>query len=221
MEYLISFLEGIITFVSPCMLPLLPLYAAYFGGGASSSGKALLHALGFVLGFTLVFVTMGAFAATAGSFLREYQSQVDLAAGAIIVLFGLNYTGLLSIGFLNRTYAVDVQVRPLGLGSAILFGMVFALGWTPCVGAFLGSALLLASQQDSALRGVGMLLCYSLGLGIPFVVATMLLEHLKGALAAVKENYQLVNRICGALLIALGLLMMSGWLGIFLGMLSF
>ena len=221
MEYLISFLEGIITFVSPCMLPLLPLYAAYFGGGASSSGKALLHALGFVLGFTLVFVTMGAFAATAGSFLREYQSQVDLVAGAIIVLFGLNYAGLFSIGFLNRTYAVDVQVRPLGLGSTILFGMVFALGWTPCVGAFLGSALLLASQQDSAVRGVGMLLCYSLGLGIPFVVATMLLDHLKGALAVVKENYQVINKICGVLLIVLGLLMMSGWLGIFLGMLSF
>ena len=221
MEYLISFLEGIITFVSPCMLPLLPLYAAYFGGGASSSGKALLHALGFVLGFTLVFVTMGAFAATAGSFLREYQSQVDLVAGAIIVLFGLNYAGLFSIGFLNRTYAIDVQVRPLGLGSAILFGMVFALGWTPCVGAFLGSALLLASQQDSAVRGVGMLLCYSLGLGIPFVVATMLLDHLKGALAVVKENYQVINKICGVLLIVLGLLIMSGWLGIFLGMLSF
>ena len=220
MEYLISFLEGIITFVSPCMLPLLPLYAAYFGGGASS-GKALLHAVGFVLGFTLVFVTMGAFAATAGSFLREYQGQVDLAAGAIIVLFGLNYTGLFSIGFLNRTYALDMQVRPLGIGSAILFGMVFALGWTPGVGAFLGSALLLASQQDSAVRGVGMLLCYSLGLGIPFVVATMLLDHLKGALAAVKENYQLINRICGILLIVLGLLMMSGWLGVFLGMLSF
>ena len=174
MQYLISFLEGVITFISPCLLPMLPIYISYFaGGGERSVKKTLTAAWGFVLGFTVVFVTLGALAGTLGSFLRTHQTAVNLISGAVVMAFGLNYLGLFRLNFF-RGSGRAVQGE-LGFFSAMAFGVIFSVGWTPCVGAFLGSALMMASQQGKVLVGMGMLLCYSLGLGVPFLVSAVLM----------------------------------------------
>lgn len=223
MQYLISFLEGIITFISPCLLPLLPVYLSYFAGGTEGGGKgkSLRNALGFVAGFTLVFVLLGAFAGSIGLLLRRHTVAVNLMTGLIVVLFGLNYLGVLKIGFLNAAHRKEARVKDLGFLSSMLFGMVFSIGWTPCVGAFLGSALMLASQQGSAYRGILMLLCYSLGLGIPFMASALLIDRLKSTFNWIKAHYRVINLVCGCLLVLVGILMMTGLMGYFLSLLSY
>ena len=220
MQYLISFLEGIITFISPCLLPMLPIYISYFaGGGERTTVKTLKNASGFVVGFTVVFVAMGALAGTLGSFLTRYQTWVNVIGGAIVILFGLNYMGILKLN-LFRGSRRGLQTGEMGFWSAALFGMVFSIGWTPCVGAFLGSALMLASQQGHVLEGMGMLLCYSLGLGIPFLLSAVLIDKLKGAFNWIKAHYDAVNKICGGILVLIGVLMATGTLGRLLAALS-
>lgn len=221
MQYFISFLEGIITFISPCLLPMLPIYVSYFAGGGenTSTRRTLKNALGFVLGFTLVFIAMGALAGTVGSFFKGHQTLVNLVSGIVVIFFGLHFLGILKLN-LFRGMNASIQGRELGFFSSLLFGIIFSVGWTPCVGAFLGSALMLASQQGQVLTGVGMLLCYSLGLGIPFVLSAVLIDRLKGAFDLIKHNYRIINLICGGLLILVGILMMTGLLGRFLTLLS-
>ena len=219
MQYFISFLEGILTFLSPCLLPMLPIYVSYFaGGGERAAGKTLKNALGFVLGFTVVFVAMGALAGTLGGLLRQYQTAVNIVSGAVVILFGLSYLGVIRLNFLQGSgKAVKGE---LGFFSAVAFGLIFSLGWTPCVGAFLGSALMLASQQGHVLEGMGMLLTYSLGLGIPFLISALLIDYLKSAFGWIKGHYTVINRVCGGLLIVIGLLMATGTLGRLLALLS-
>ncbi len=220
MQYLISFLEGIITFISPCLLPMLPIYLSYFaGGGVRSVRKTLTGALGFVLGFTIVFVAMGALAGTLGRFLTRYSFWVNLIGGGIVILFGLNYMGLLKLNFF-RGIRSGVNTEEMGFFSALLFGVVFSVGWTPCVGAFLGSALMLASQQGHVLEGMGMLLCYSLGLGIPFLFSAVLIDRLKSAFGWIKAHYGIINKISGLLLVLVGIFMATGTLGRLLALLS-
>ena len=220
MQYFISFLEGIITFISPCLLPMLPIYISYFAGGnASGIKKTLTNSLGFVLGFTSVFMAMGALAGTLGSLLRQYQNVVNLVSGIIVILFGLNYLGLLKLN-LFRGGSKTVSTRNMGFFSAAVFGIIFSLGWTPCVGAFLGSALMLASQQQSALEGMTMLLCYSMGLGIPFVISAVLIDQMKNAFTWIKSHYDIINKVSGVALIIIGILMATGTLGRFLTLLS-
>ena len=220
MQYVISFLEGIVTFISPCLLPMLPIYISYFAGGAErSTGKTLTCASGFVLGFTAVFVAMGALAGTVGSFLIRYQSIVNIILGGIVIAFGLNYLGVLNLNIF-RGMKGGVKTADMNFWSAFVFGVVFSVGWTPCVGVFLGSALMLASQQGSALVGTLMLLSYSLGLGVPFLLSAVLIDQLKGAFAFIKKNYGIINRVCGGLLIVVGVLMATGLLGRFLNMLN-
>ncbi len=212
MQYLISFLEGVITFISPCLLPMLPIYISYFaGGGERTTGRTLKCASGFVLGFTLVFVAMGALAGTVGSFLQRYQMMVNLVCGAIVILFGLNFLGVVKWNLFGGS-KIQTNTANMTFGSALVFGVVFSIGWTPCVGVFLGSALVLASQQGSALVGIGMLLCYSAGLGIPFLISAVLIDQLKNAIGWIKRNYAVINRVCGVLLIAVGVLMATGLL---------
>lgn len=223
MTYILSFLEGIITFISPCLLPMLPVYILYFTGGSAEEGKSrktLINALGFVMGFTLVFVSLGAFMAGLGSLLQRYHIVVNLITGAVVVVFGLNFMGVLNIRFLNGTHKIQREVKDLGFFSAVLFGIIFSIGWTPCVGTFLGSALLMASQQGSVLQGILMLLLYSLGLGIPFLVSALLIDKLKGTFQFIKMHYQTINRICGGLLVFVGIFMMTGLMSRLLGMLA-
>lgn len=220
MQYLILFLEGIITFISPCLLPMLPIYVSYFaGGGSRSTRRTLTCAAGFVLGFTAVFVLMGGLAGTLGSLVHRYQTPVNLISGLIVILFGLNYLGVLRLNLFSGSRR-SVDTSNLGFFSAALFGVIFSIGWTPCVGAFLGSALLIASQQGHAVEGMLMLLAYSLGLGVPFLISAVLIDKLKSTFDWVKRNYRIINLVCGSLLILIGLLMATGLLGRFLTLLS-
>ena len=220
MQYLISFLEGVITFISPCLLPMLPVYVSYFaGGGQRSTRRTLANALGFVLGFTAVFVAMGALAGTVGGFLKSHQTAVNIVSGLIVIFFGLHFLGLVKVN-LFRGSSRSVDTRDLGFFSAMLFGVIFSVGWTPCVGAFLGSALILASQRGHVLEGMGMLLVYSLGLGIPFLLSALLIDRLKSALNFIKSHYGVINKICGGALIAIGVLMATGTMGRLLNLLS-
>ncbi|MBE5956334.1 MAG: cytochrome c biogenesis protein CcdA [Lachnospiraceae bacterium] len=220
MQYVIVFLEGIITFISPCLLPMLPIYISYFaGGGERSVKKSLIGAFGFVTGFTLVFVALGALAGTIGGLLSRYETMVNLISGLIVILFGLNFLGILKI-HLFRGSKRAVQTDNMGFFSSVLFGIIFSIGWTPCVGAFLGSALMLASQQGHVAEGMLMLLAYSLGLGIPFILSAVLIDYLKGTFDFIKRNYDIVNKISGGLLILIGILMATGLLGRLLGLLS-
>lgn len=220
MQYLVSFLEGIITFISPCLLPMLPIYITYFaGGGERSRKKTLTTALGFVLGFTLVFVSMGALAGTVGSFLKDHQTAVNIVSGLIVIFFGLNFLGVFNVNLFHGSKN-SMDHSNLGFFSAILFGMVFSVGWTPCVGAFLGSALMLASQQGHAMTGMLMLLTYSLGLGIPFLLSAVLIDYLKTAFNWIKRNYKVINIVSGSLLVLMGILMATGLFGRLLLLLS-
>ena len=214
MQYVISFFEGILTFISPCLLPMLPVYISYFAGGQQNSKKTITNALGFILGFTVLFTSMGALAGTLGSFLTKYQTAVNLVSGLIVIFFGLNFMGIIKLNLFKGS--TRMQTGNLGFFSDLVFGMVFSVGWTPCVGAFLGSALMLASQQGHVLEGTLMLLSYSLGLGIPFLLSAVLIDQMKGAFNFIKRHYNVVNYICGFLLILIGVLMATGVLNTFL-----
>lgn len=215
MQYMIVFVEGIISFISPCHLPLLPLYIAYIAGGTDEGGirknVVLKNSIGFVLGFTLIYVLLGAFAGTLGNFLQEYQTIFSIIVGVIVILFGLNFLGVLPKFLAKHSHGKSLEPKKVvGFGSSTLFGIVFAIGWTPCVGAFLGSALLLASQQGSAIQGTLMLLCFSLGLGIPFIFSALLIDKLTSTFDFIKKHYSTVTVVSGIFLILMGILMATG-----------
>lgn len=220
MQYIISFLEGIITFISPCILPMLPVYISYFANGENNRKRTVANALGFVLGFTVVFVCMGAFAGVLGGLLQRYETVVNIVTGAIVVVLGLNFSGIIKLKFLNSTRDVGVQVTPAGFWTSVLFGIVFSIGWTPCVGVFLGSALAMASQLGTMAEGVLMLVVYSAGLGIPFVLSAILIDRLKETFRIIKKHYNIINLVSGIFLIIVGVMMMTGTFGYLLSFFS-
>lgn len=167
----------------------------------------------------MVFVALGALAGTVGSFLRTHQTVVNIVSGLIVIIFGLNFLGILKLNLFKGSQR-SINTGSIGFFSAFLFGVVFSVGWTPCVGAFLGSALMLASQQAHAIEGMVMLLAYSLGLGIPFILSAVLIDYLKTTFNWIKRNYKIINAISGCLLILLGILMATGTLEQLLGLLS-
>lgn len=223
MQYFISFLEGIVTFISPCLLPMLPIYISYFAGETTDQpkNKALPNAVTFVAGFTLVFILLGAFAGTLGGLLTSHKTVVNIVTGLIVIIFGLNFIGVFNISFLNRTKRSQMEIKKHSLASSFLFGIIFSIGWTPCVGAFLGSALMMASQQGSAAQGILMLFVYSMGLGIPFIISAVLIERLMTAFGWIKSHYDIITKISGILLIAVGFMMMFGIMDRFLSILTF
>ena len=211
MEYVITFMEGIISFISPCMLPMLPLYISYFAGNERENTKQtatnLSRAFAFVTGFTLIFTLLGVFAGSIGTFLMKYQTYVNIVCGLIIIYFGLSYLNIVHIPFFK---GINKQIEVKGLLSAFLFGMIYSISLTPCVGAFLGSALMLASSTGGALKGALLLLTYSLGLGIPFLISALLIEQLQGTFTFIKKHYKMINTICGIFLIVIGVMMTLG-----------
>ena len=218
MQYLFLFLEGVLTFISPCLLPMLPIYVSYFaGGGNRSTSKTLKSALGFVTGFTIIFVAMGALAGVLGGFLREYKTIVNIVLGLIVIFFGLSFLGVFNLSFFKGSNK-SINTENIGFFSALVFGIVFSIGWTPCVGAFLGTALSLAAQQGHVLEGMIMLLIYSLGLAIPFIVSALLIDYLKNAFNWIKKHYKVINTISGVFLILIGLLMVIGKFEQFIGL---
>lgn len=207
MQFLITFLEGVISFISPCMLPMLPVYVSYFAAGSDSRGRVLARSISFVLGFTVVFSLLGLFAGTLGALLSRYQIAVNAVSGLVVILLGLSYLDVIRLPFFK---GIQKEHRVGGIVSAFVFGMIYSVCLTPCVGAFLGSALMLASVSGTAARGALLLLVYALGLGIPFVISAMLLEKLRSAFGWIKAHYRIVNRVCGLFLIAVGILMATG-----------
>ena len=216
MQYLFLFSEGLLTFISPCLLPLLPVYISFFTAGESNKHRALINSLGFVLGFTLIYVLLGAFAGTVGKVLNEYAILINLVSGTIVIILGLSFLGVININFFGHASSNFVGKKGLSFFSALLFGIVFSVHCTHCVGTFLGAALMMASRQGGTLTGIWMLLVYSLGLGIPFVASAIFIDKLKGTFDLIKRNYKIVNLVSGLFLIIVGILMMTGQLDRFL-----
>ena len=206
MNILLTFTEGVISFVSPCMLPLLPVYVTYFAAGDAGKGVMLSRAFAFMLGFTVVFVALGVFAGTLGSALAAHRTAVNTVCGALVVAFGLGYLGLFRLPFSG----MKSGRTPTGVFSAFIFGLIYSVSLTPCVGAFLGAALMQAASEGGALRGAVLLLAYSLGLGVPFVVSAALLGRFRTAFGFIKSRYNVINPICGAMLIVFGAWMIAG-----------
>ena len=215
MQYFITFLEGIISFISPCMLPMLPIYVSYFAGGADKKDRVLKRALCFVLGFTAVFCMLGVFAGTLGAFLSKYETAVNIITGGIVVFFGLSYLEVINLPFFK---GMQNFKKLDGAFSAFLFGVIYSVSLTPCVGAFLGSALMLASNSQTAMQGLLLLLMYSLGLGVPFVISAVLLDQFSGAFDFIKKHYNVINKICGIFLIVIGVSMMFGFMNALLSL---
>ncbi|MDS0528354.1 cytochrome c biogenesis protein CcdA [Clostridium sp. SHJSY1] len=224
MEYLLLFLEGIITFISPCILPMLPIYVSYFAGENVESSKkkynTIINALGFVLGFTMIFTLLGILAGTFGSLIKEYNYIVNIICGIIIIIFGVNYIGVFKIPFLERSLKINAKIKSLEFLSSIIFGMIFAIGWTPCVGTFLGTALMIAVNSKQVFKGAIMLLIYSIGLGVPFVICAIFIDTVKGTFDFIKRNYRLINIISGIILVVTGVAMMTGYLNKILSILT-
>jgi cytochrome c-type biogenesis protein len=217
-------MEGIITFISPCLLPMLPIYISYFAGenvNAKHKYKSLVNSIGFVIGFTIVFLLLGAAAGTFGSFVKNHEVVFNLIGGLILILFGLNFMDVIKIGFLNRTKRIRIKINTVNFFTSILLGFVFSIGWTPCVGAFLGSALILAANSHDTFKGIILLLLFSLGLGIPFVLSAVLIDSLKQTLSVIKQHYRIISILSGLLLITVGILMMFGKINVFLSLLTF
>lgn len=209
MEYVLLFLEGIATFISPCILPMLPIYILYLTGQEDKDNKKiLLNSIGFFIGFAILFSILGAVFAGIGKYLSDYSNIINIVFGIIIILFGLNFIDVIKIPFINKTKKVEVKTNKKGFFQSILFGMVFGLGWTPCLGAFLGSALMMVANTGNILQGITMLLVFSLGLGIPFILSAVLIEQLKNTFNFIKKNYKTINIISAALLIIIGLYML-------------
>lgn len=214
MDYIITFLEGIVSFVSPCMIPMLPVYISYFAGNTNKKSSAFLRTLFFVLGFTFVFATLGMFAGALGSFFVNYETQLHVVCGTIIVLLGLNFLGVIKVPFMKGLHT-DQEVT--GIFTSFLFGILFSMGHIPCIMAFLGSALTLAAHAGTVCKGISLLVVYSLGMGIPFLVASLIIDKLSKMIESIKKNYKLINTVSGILLIVLGILMMTGILHHFMG----
>ena len=209
MQYIITFLEGIISFISPCMLPLLPLYISYFAGKADKKGHIFLRAGFFVLGFTVVFTALGLFAGTLSAFLMTYVQIINIVCGVIVIIFGLSYLEVFRLPFFK---GMQGSKEVSSVFSAFVFGMIYSVSLTPCVGAFLGSALMIASTSGGALTGALLLLTYSLGLGIPFLISAVLIDRLNSVFTFIKKHYHIVNLVSGIFLILIGIAMIFGFM---------
>jgi len=195
-----TFLEGLASFASPCVLPLLPVYLVYFAAGDAGKVRTAVRALAFTVGFSVVFVALGVAAGSLGSALSAHRRAVEIVCGIAVAALGLGFLGLFRLPSLGRARKVEVR----GVVSAFLFGVVFSLCLSPCVGAFFAAALLEAASEGGALTGGLKLAAYSAGLGVPMILSALLVDQLKGALQFLRERARAVNAVCGALLIAFG-----------------
>lgn len=210
-SYFLTFIEGLLTFISPCILPMLPLYFVYLAGSSENNDKEkkyrlIVNSLGFVLGFTIVFVILGATATSLGYFLKSHKDILRQISGIIVILFGLNFIGILKLNFLNAEKRFSFNFEKLRFFSSVLFGIVFGFGWSPCLGALLGAALAKASNADTVWQGITLLLAYSMGLGVPFIISAVIFDKLKGAFNFIKKNGRILSVVSGILLVIIGVL---------------
>lgn len=206
MDYIFTFLEGIASFISPCMLPMIPIYVSYFiGDEEEKSKKKIINSIGFVLGFTIVFLILSIFASKLGSMLINTMKYVKIIFGVFIILLGVNYMEILKIGVLNKTKGINLKSKKFNFLKAVLFGILFSITWTPCIGTFLSSALLLVASSQNILKGIVLMLLYSIGLGIPFIISVILIDKLKTMFNIIKKHYNIIKIISGIILIIMGI----------------
>jgi cytochrome c-type biogenesis protein len=221
---LAAFVAGVLSFISPCVLPLIPGYVSFVSGvsldemrgtgipeGASAAvrRRALLMSLAFVLGFSLVFIWLGASATAIGSLLMDHLNLLGKIAGVVIILFGLHMMGVLRIGFLYSEKRFQSSGKPAGFFGAMLVGIAFAFGWTPCIGPILSAILAVASVQESVGEGVKLLAVYSAGLGVPFVATSLAINRFFAVSARIRKHYHAIEVVSGALLIIVGVLIFT------------
>jgi cytochrome c-type biogenesis protein len=217
--FVAAFAAGLLSFLSPCVLPILPGYLSFMTGltttelsaGERRASIVLIPSVLFVLGFSTVFVALGASASVLGSVLVEYRSAITIVAGVFVFAFGLLLTGVIRVPWLYGEARVDLEkTRRFGRGASYVMGMAFAAGWTPCVGPILGTILALAASSGGVVHGAALLLAYSLGLGVPFIATALLFGQLKGVLRWLNRHALIVNRVAGAILMVVGILIVTG-----------
>jgi len=218
---LVAFSAGLFSFLSPCVLPLFPSYLSFITGmsvdrlsgdvATGVRGTILLHSIAFILGFTTVFVSLGASFSAAGQFLFGYRDWIRIAGGVLIVVFGLYIAGVLRIGMFARTKQVQIRSKPAGFLGSYAVGLTFAIGWTPCVGPILGSILTLASNDKTVQQGITLLLGYSAGLGLPFLLSSLALGGFLKFFKKYRPFIPTVERVAGVLLVAVGLLVVTNY----------
>jgi cytochrome c-type biogenesis protein len=217
---LAALIAGLVSFLSPCVLPLVPPYLVYLAGtslerladkepGPRVKRETVLAAFLFVLGFTTVFVALGASASVIGSLIRAYSAMLSIIAGIAIIIMGLHFLGLTQIAFLMREKRVDVA-KPVGLWGAYVMGLAFAFGWTPCIGPILAAILAVAASEQTVTQGALLLAVYSLGLGIPFMLAAFAIEPFAAFLARFRKYLRRVEQAMGALLVLTGIAFLTG-----------
>jgi cytochrome c-type biogenesis protein len=222
-----AFAAGLLSFISPCVLPLIPGYISFISGvtldqmrgappsgdsiqpGRSSRGRVLITSVAFVLGFSLVFISLGASASAVGKLLLQRLTLFGKIAGAVIILFGLHTMGVLRLGWLYRERRVRTSRKPTGPVGAALVGIAFAFGWTPCIGPILAAILAVAAAQDTVAQGVRLLAAYSLGLGLPFLATALAIDTFFAAFARIRRHYHAIEIASGALLVAIGILILT------------
>jgi cytochrome c-type biogenesis protein len=226
-----AFIFGLLSFVSPCVLPIVPGYLSFISGvsfeelaGSDNRrevrNRILLNSLLFVLGFSLVFIALGASATAFGQFLQEKLHVFGKIAGVIIVIFGLHMIGVFKIGFLNYEKRFHSQAKPLGLFGSFLVGLAFAFGWTPCIGPILAGILTIAAQKETIGQGIVLLSSYSAGLGIPFLLAGVSLSAFQNAFNRIKHHFKTIEVVGGVLLVIVGILIFTNTLTIISGYLQ-
>ncbi|MBU6366452.1 MAG: cytochrome c biogenesis protein CcdA [Gemmatimonadetes bacterium] len=213
---LVAFTAGLLSFLSPCVLPLVPSYITFITGmglddATQARRTALLHAVLFVAGFSFIFVALGAGATAFGQLLREYRVWIARLGGALMVLMGLWMLDVVRVGALQRERRVHLSDKPIGYLGTVLVGVAFGAGWTPCLGPTLGAILLLAASEASLGRGIGLLVAYSAGLALPFLLSALALERFLGVFQRLRPHMGRLHRIAGGLLVVVGVLMFTGW----------
>lgn len=213
---LVAFTAGLLSFLSPCVLPLVPSYVTFITGmGLDDVSRArrtaLLHATLFVLGFSFIFIALGAGASAFGQLLREYRVWIARVGGVLMVLMGLWMLDVLRFGALQQERRVHLSDKPIGYLGTVLVGIAFGAGWTPCLGPTLGAILLLAANETELTKGITLLAFYSAGLAVPFLLSALALERFLGFFQKFRHNIGRVNRMAGILLVIVGVLMFTGW----------
>lgn len=212
---MVAFVGGVLSFLSPCVLPLVPSYLGFITGYTieemgNRRRSAMIHALLFVVGFSLIFIVLGASATALGATLRVYRDTVMRVAGVLIIFFGLYCLGVIKLGFLSQERRMHLDQKPIGMLGSVLVGMAFGAGWSPCIGPILGGILTLASTQDGVGRGMALLASYSAGLAVPFLVAAWAVESFLDWFKAFRKHIGMVQKVSGVLLIAVGLMIATG-----------
>ena len=218
---LVAFSAGLFSFLSPCVLPLFPSYVSFITGMSVSDltgdltgaarRRVMLHALAFVLGFSLVFVALGASFSAAGQFLLDYRNPIRQVGGALIVLFGLYIAGVFKLAAMGRTMQFQLREKPAGYLGSLVVGFTFAIGWTPCVGPILGAILSLAGTSETVQRGIGLLIAYSAGLGVPFLVSALALGAFLKFFKRYRPLIPVMERAAGVLLVIVGVLVFTNY----------